>query len=211
MRLKASAQHETEWIDGFLFVGNHPALDLLNTRLVNAEGPIELLPDTTALERWVDASGLAEVTKAERGVRPWPDLQAAQHFLEEVLLFREDLRSAVLRFEAGQHPGLQFIEELNRRLLLYPHRYILASQPGAIERRTYLAPAIPDDLWREIAAGAAHLFTEIPSNRVRKCEGCVVNFYDTSKKGSRRWCSMQMCGNRDKVATYRKKQRAQQP
>jgi predicted RNA-binding Zn ribbon-like protein len=99
---------------------------------------------------------------------------------------------------------------LNQKLLSYPHRYTLTSKCGVIERRTYLEPANAEDLWREFAASAAHLFTDIPANRVRQCEGCVVNFYDISKKGSRRWCSMQMCGNRDKVATYRQKQRARE-
>jgi predicted RNA-binding Zn ribbon-like protein len=28
-------------------------------------------------------------------------------------------------------------------------------------------------------------------------------FYDTSRPGNRRWCSMQRCGNRHKVGNYR--------
>jgi len=47
-----------EWIDGFLFVGNHLALDFLNTRPVLADGPKELLPDVDALVRWLVASGV---------------------------------------------------------------------------------------------------------------------------------------------------------
>jgi predicted RNA-binding Zn ribbon-like protein len=30
----------------------------------------------------------------------------------------------------------------------------------------------------------------------------VLHFCDTSRKGTRRWCRMQICGNRAKVATY---------
>jgi predicted RNA-binding Zn ribbon-like protein len=43
------------------------------------------------------------------------------------------------------------------------------------------------------------------AKRVRKCEGvnCHLMFYDTSRPGNRRWCSMQRCGNRHKVSTYR--------
>ena len=40
-----------DWVDSFLIVGNQPALDLLNTALVNDVGPVELLPDMAALER----------------------------------------------------------------------------------------------------------------------------------------------------------------
>ena len=56
--MRASAQQSREWIDGFLFVGNHLALDFLNTRLVNEERPLELLPDTVSLRRCLNAAGL---------------------------------------------------------------------------------------------------------------------------------------------------------
>ena len=42
---------------------------------------------------------------------------------------------------------------------------------------------------------------------MRKCGECVLHFYDTSKKGTRRWYSMQLCGNRLKVAAYATRQR----
>ena len=43
------------------------------------------------------------------------------------------------------------------------------------------------------------------AGRMRMCEGdnCYLMFYDTSRPGNRRWCSMQRCGNRHKVSTYR--------
>jgi len=34
-----------------------------------------------------------------------------------------------------------------------------------------------------------------------------LDFYDTSKKGTRRWCSMKMCGNRAKVAAWTERHR----
>jgi len=37
-----------------------------------------------------------------------------------------------------------------------------------------------------------------------ECEGCIVHFFDTSKKGSRRSCSMNICGNKLKVAAYQR-------
>ena len=54
-----------EWIDGFLFVGNDLALDFLNTKLVLAEGPKELLPDVESLVRWLIASGVLTRQKGE--------------------------------------------------------------------------------------------------------------------------------------------------
>jgi predicted RNA-binding Zn ribbon-like protein len=51
-----------------------------------------------------------------------------------------------------------------------------------------------------------------PPERIRKCEhkSCILHFVDTSKGGKRRWCSMDLCGNRQKAADFysRKKVRS---
>jgi predicted RNA-binding Zn ribbon-like protein len=41
--------------------------------------------------------------------------------------------------------------------------------------------------------------------RIRECAGdnCYLIFLDTSRPGNRRWCSMERCGNRNKVRTHR--------
>ncbi len=43
--------------------------------------------------------------------------------------------------------------------------------------------------------------------RMKICpaEDCQVAYYDTSKNASRRWCSMEVCGNRAKTREYRKR------
>jgi predicted RNA-binding Zn ribbon-like protein len=45
--------------------------------------------------------------------------------------------------------------------------------------------------------------------RLKICgsERCQQAFYDWSKNGSRRWCSMQICGNRSKTRAYRGRRR----
>lgn len=45
---------------------------------------------------------------------------------------------------------------------------------------------------------------------IRTCdaEDCDLIYLDTSRAGSRRWCSMQRCGNRHKVRQHRARQRA---
>ena len=207
----ASTQQSEDWIDGFLFVGNHLSLDFLNTRLVNEEGPVELLPDTGSLSRWLNAVGLLKGSEKDQVVQTGEKSPAGRRFLQDMLVFREKLRSTVLRLESGKNPEPAFLQELNERLLAYPHRYVVVSHRSGASRQTYRdAAAYPSDLWREFADSAAHLLTDVPRNRLRKCEGCVVNFYDVSKKGSRRWCSMHLCGNREKVSTYRRKQRTQE-
>jgi predicted RNA-binding Zn ribbon-like protein len=61
-----------------------------------------------------------------------------------------------------------------------------------------------------IARNAVSLFDEVgfdgdPGARIRRCaaDDCGLVFYDESRAGSRRWCSMQKCGNRAKVRAHR--------
>ncbi|HEX6097433.1 MAG TPA: CGNR zinc finger domain-containing protein, partial [Thermoanaerobaculia bacterium] len=52
-------------------------------------------------------------------------------------------------------------------------------------------------------AAATFLSTADPS-RIRRCGGtnCILYFYDATKSGTRRWCSMAGCGNRMKAALH---------
>lgn len=63
-----------------------------------------------------------------------------------------------------------------------------------------------------IARSAAELVAEGPGAPIRKCANpnCGLFFYDDSRTGGRRWCSMASCGNRAKVAAhYRREKRKQ--
>ena len=46
--------------------------------------------------------------------------------------------------------------------------------------------------------------------RLKLCQAstCQVAFHDTSKNQSRQWCSMRVCGNRQKTRAYRRRQQA---
>jgi len=41
-------------------------------------------------------------------------------------------------------------------------------------------------------------------DRIRGCahDSCVLHFFDTSRNGTRRWCSMAACGNRAKASRH---------
>jgi len=205
--MRAASQEVNEWIDGFLFVANKPILDLLNTKPVPADGPTELLPDVRALEKWLIASGMVTSPKTKAIVRGWRYSTEATAFLKQLIAFRERLREAVVRMESGSSPTDAFLAEVNSLLLQYPRRTSLHKRDGKVIRETLFEPREPSDLWAPIIDATANLLAEIESSRSRKCESCVVHFFDTSKKGSRRWCSMNICGNKLKVAAYQRRKR----
>jgi predicted RNA-binding Zn ribbon-like protein len=203
-----ATQEINEWVDGFLFVANRPILDFLNTRPVLAEGPTELLPDAHALERWLIASGIVTSSKTRSLLKSWRNSSEAAAFREELVAFRERLRGAVMKVESGSLPSDSFLAELNSLLIQYPLRTSLNKQDGKILRESLFDPRKPSDFWVPIVDAAADLLSETETSRLRQCESCVVHFFDTSKKGSRRWCSMNICGNKLKVAAYQRRKRA---
>jgi predicted RNA-binding Zn ribbon-like protein len=206
--MRAASQEANEWIDGFLFVANRPILDLLNTKPVLADGPTELLPDVRALERWLIASGMVTSAKTRAIVRNWRHSTESTAFLKRLIAFRERLREAVVRIENGSSPADGFLAEANSLLHQYPLHTSLHKRDGKVIRETLFEPRKPTDLWAPIIDATADLLAETESSRIRKCESCVVHFFDTSKKGSRRWCSMNICGNKLKVAAYQQRKRS---
>lgn len=204
-----ASQQAKERIDGFLFVSNRPILDLLNTKPVLANGPTELLSDVRALERWLIASGIVISPKTKAMVRSWRHSVEAKAFLEQLIPFRERLREAVMQIERGSLPPDAFLAEVNSLLLQYPLRTSLSKRDGKVIRETYFELHNPTDLWAPIIDATADLLAETDTSRLRQCESCVIHFFDTSKKGSRRWCSMNICGNKLKVAAYQQRKRGQ--
>jgi predicted RNA-binding Zn ribbon-like protein len=197
-----------EWRDGFLFVGNHLALDFLNTTPILAEGPKELLPDVDALVRWLVASGVLTPQKGKTLAKKWKAMPEASVFLPALLKFRERLRAVVVRQEAGLSVSDAFIAELNSLLKQHPGVIALQRKGEKLRLETPFEPEKPNDVWAPIAIAVAELLSDVSPVRLRKCEACTVHFLDTSKKGSRRWCSMNICGNKIKVAAYQKRKRA---
>lgn len=49
--------------------------------------------------------------------------------------------------------------------------------------------------------------------RIRRCAhpACVLYFHDTSRNGTRRWCSMDACGNRAKAGRHYARHRQREP
>lgn len=199
----------SDWRDGFLFVGNQLSLDFLNTRPVMDGSLAELLPDCASLARWLKASGLVPALESKRLARGWSARPAFTRMLGELREFRERLRQAVLQVEAGTVPSPAFIAKVNELLSTYPHIDEVIRTDSGLGRGKRFDPQVPLDVFAPLVDNVASLLTIPDKSRLRKCGGCVLHFYDTSKKGTRRWCSMNLCGNRSKVAAYTRRKRAE--
>ena len=204
---RARTIHNSDWRDGFLFVGNQLALDFLNTRPVQNGEPMELLPDFSALLRWFRAAELLSARDVANLQQKWGTSARAQRTVGAMRELREKLRKEVLAWERGGAVHPTTIDELNRLMADHPMRTRLKARGSASSTELWFEPRQPEDLFAPLAHSTATLFANVDRSRVRKCDQCVLHFHDTSKKGTRRWCSMQLCGNRLKVAAYAARQR----
>lgn len=203
-------KNKSDWKDGFLFVGNELVLDFLNTRPVLEGEPVELLTDFAALLRWFRAADVLNPQEFSRLQRTWHETAKAQKTTESMRDLREDLRKEILAWEGGGALRPSTIVSLNAMMAEHPMRTRLTAHQRAYSIDSWFELREPEGLFAPLAHSAAKLFTEVERKRVRKCDHCVLHFHDSSKKGTRRWCSMQLCGNRLKVAAYaaRRRQRA---
>ena len=78
----------------------------------------------------------------------------------------------------------------------------------SLDRRGELQWTAPDPIaavLATVARDALDLVTSPTAARIRRCAGesCQAYFVDLSRPGSRRWCSMDTCGNRAKKRNLR--------
>jgi predicted RNA-binding Zn ribbon-like protein len=91
----------------------------------------------------------------------------------------------------------------------------LAAQPCLVPRllpgakRTWVSGRGGRRLLSSVARDAIDVFGGPRAARLKRCEGsrCSLLFVDTSRSGRRRWCSMERCGNRAKVAAHRRRRK----
>jgi predicted RNA-binding Zn ribbon-like protein len=179
--------------DGFKFRAGHVALDLAGTLAARLKPtPRELLAHPSDLGRWLVA---AEVTDT------MPEVTQADVALARTL--RESIYSLVLARIHGEVLPDDARRALNR----------IAVQASAVpqlgkDSRIHVS-GNTRGLLAAIARDSILLLGSEMGSRLRQCEGesCALLFLDTSRSGERRWCSMSGCGNKFKLAEFRRRQR----
>jgi predicted RNA-binding Zn ribbon-like protein len=73
------------------------------------------------------------------------------------------------------------------------------------DRSRWAEPVTVDQVLSTLAREMIDVLTGRLALRMRECasEDCALLFVDTSRPGTRRWCSMERCGNRHKIRAHR--------
>lgn len=177
----------------FIFVGNNLAIDFINTQVTNRGEMIDFLSDSQDLICWADAAKL--------------DLDESldiQHTFKECLELRGALRRVFTAVLDAQSVPQNALNTINQHLLNHKNQRELISVGGELELRSIYKNLSAERLLGLIANKAACLLESIQLKKLKKCANtnCILFFVDTSKSGRRRWCSMDVCGNRSKAANH---------
>ncbi|MFR9790836.1 CGNR zinc finger domain-containing protein [Streptomyces sp. MB22_4] len=153
---------------------------------------VESLVNTVDLEDGADSLDTAE--GRERFGISEKDLAQAREL-------RESLR-AVLLAHAG-HPPHRAVTPLGELLARAPLYVAVDERDGSAT----LAPAADGPLLSRVAAAVAEALVAGTWSRLKACEAatCHWAYYDRSPAGRGRWCSMRVCGAREKMRRYRAK------
>src|SRR5215471_12652183 len=112
----AQKENNSDWRDDFIFLGNHLALDFVNTRPAPKGEPVELLTDFRALLKWFQTAEVIGAADAARLSQLDRDSEKA-HALATALAFREKLRRAVLSLEDNNQVPPGIVKEINRLMV----------------------------------------------------------------------------------------------
>jgi predicted RNA-binding Zn ribbon-like protein len=168
----------------------------INTRAWDPD--VEELDSTAALTAWLADHELA----APHEPRTDADLERARRV-------REALRALAAGNTGETVPGdaVAVLEEQRRR-----------SKLGVTFGADGSAPIVAgasgiDGALGTLLAIVAHAIHDDSWPRLKACAdpGCRWAFYDSSRSHRRAWCSMEVCGNRNKVRAYRRRQRTDEP
>ena len=167
-------------MDRFLFVGDDLALDFINTRVRVRGRERELIETAVDLEQW-----WAEASRRYPGLEPLAipvsgtDLERLRAFRN---MLREHVSSAVDRGRFDPSLSAQVNDVLS-----HAHPYVTADESAT--RLDVRANDPRERILVAIAVAAANLVTQADAERLHRCGGCILHFYDRTKSGTRRWCS----------------------
>ncbi|KKI79926.1 hypothetical protein A8E25_33845 [Burkholderia cenocepacia] len=179
------------------FLGGHSALDALNTLQLIDGSLTDMWATDTDVETWMARHRLA----ADAQQRRFPE----RALVDTARELREATRKLVLARKSGNKLELRTIN----RMLASARRtsQILITEDGAPKIVERYEDRTPDEFLAPLTEAVSQLICDTDFSLVKKCENpdCMLWFLDRTKSHRRRWCSMALCGNRLKVAAFRRR------
>jgi predicted RNA-binding Zn ribbon-like protein len=185
------------------FFGGRICFDFANTLDWRTSGdPQELIPDYAAFLSWSERRGTLSRVAVKR-LRP--RAASADAVMQRVYALRREIWAISEDLQNGKSIDTQFI---NRMLAAAPRQPNIVRESQA-HRYALKGIDLNEPLWPVLWSLTAVLTSE-DAARIGCCkaEGCGWFFVDESPNKTRRWCSSEVCGNRERARrSYAKRRR----
>ncbi|MFJ2095461.1 CGNR zinc finger domain-containing protein [Streptomyces sp. NPDC087901] len=182
-------------MDEFVFVSGRLCLDLAGTMLWRRSTRTESLGSPADLRRWIVSAGVVDDPGLvnSRGLARVRRLREAVYLLVGHWPLGDDADMAVKEALAEVNEAARL--PLPKRQLDKSGR---ATRTGSV-----------DEVLSAVGCDAVDLLSSPQVSQMRECarDDCTRLFVDLSRSGARRWCGMAECGNRQKAATFRRRQK----
>jgi predicted RNA-binding Zn ribbon-like protein len=135
--------------------------------------------------------------------------QEAVRVLSRAISARETLYRVLMALMRGRRPAPRDLAALNAEIAAARSRERLVPGATALEWAAAEPGARLDSVLWPVWRAAEALLTSPEISRLRECggDGCGWLFVDRSRNRSRRWCTMDDCGNVSKVRRFRERRR----
>lgn len=150
----------------------------------------------------------SRIVSAERGSNllalSGTEPDAAQSLLSRSMRLRDALREAFGALVRREEIAREWAEPINQILRITEGHDELVLNATSWKMEFQAREGGLDWLLAAIARSAAEIIVEGAQARLRMCSNpaCGLFFSDNSRTHRRRWCSMAICGNRHKVASF---------
>ena len=191
------------------FSGGALALDTANTVVLRGDPRgFDRFADAAEVVRFADAAALHRA--AELGGRPIA-VADAEAIKDGVVELRESI-DALFRARAGRRrPPPGALPRLLRACAAALDGEEEAAFAGAFDAADVdTAGAEPVAFAAAVARSALSLLCDDAAQRIRICANCNWLFVDRSRNGSRVWCDMAVCGNRQKARRHYGRRKAEE-
>jgi predicted RNA-binding Zn ribbon-like protein len=200
-------------VDTLELLGGRLCLDFVNTVDSRLGDPRQdLLTNYADLVQWSYHVGiLSEKERQDLSQASLHSSIEASKTFERAITLRETVYrvfSAVAHARAPQRADLDALRDAFAEAML--HASLVPSAEEFVWDWLECEDALDAILW-PITSSAIELLTSAQIKRVKQCPGvgdCGWLFLDTSKNGSRLWCSMEDCGSRAKMRRQYARKRA---
>lgn len=194
----------------FQLVAGHLALDFANTLdyRYDPKRTVDLLPDYEHLLEFARQSGVLTHQQARKLILQ-TSVSDRDVTVKRAILLREAIDSICRSVVSGQPPRRSCLQSLNEFLAGTSVAETLGWRKSEFVRGYADLTVTPDAAIKPIVDAAVNLLMSPDRINIRECSepSCRWLFLDHSKNHSRRWCDMQICGNRTKVQRFRARQR----